>query len=116
MQGAGYEEVRVVASSMLEGYLNNPVHLRQAKALLDRILQHTRGSSDNDLNTVANLLSLRITTMQPPGQVCTIMLSTLKIQLNSCVPQCIMVSVSRLAKVVLLQTSGFDENENFIVQ
>ncbi|CAM6088323.1 unnamed protein product [Calypogeia fissa] len=68
MQGAGYEEVRVVASSMLEGYLNNPVHLRAAKALLDRILQHTRGSSDNDLNTVANLLALRITTMQPPGQ------------------------------------------------
>lgn len=70
MQGAGYEEVRVVASSMLEGYLNNPVHLRAAKALLDRILHHTRSSSDNDLNTVANLFALRITTLQPPGQVC----------------------------------------------
>jgi hypothetical protein len=69
MQGAGFEEVRVVASSMLEGFLNNPVHLRAGKALLDRILQHTRGTSDNDLNTVANLLALRITSMQPPGQV-----------------------------------------------
>jgi hypothetical protein len=59
MQGAGFEEVRVVASSMLEGWLNNPVHLRATKSLLDRILQHTRGTSDNDFNTVANLLALR---------------------------------------------------------
>lgn len=69
MQGAGYEEVRVVASSMLETYLNNTVHLRAAKALLDRIVQHTRGTSDNDCQTVANLLALRITSMQAPGQV-----------------------------------------------
>ncbi|BBN11750.1 integrator complex subunit 1 [Marchantia polymorpha subsp. ruderalis] len=69
MQGAGYEEVRVVASSMLETYLNNTVHLRAAKALLDRIVQHTRGTSDNDCQTVANLLALRITSMQAPGQI-----------------------------------------------
>jgi hypothetical protein len=59
MQGAGFEEVRVVASSMLEGWLNNPVHLRVGKSLLDRILQHTPGTSDNDFNIVANLLALR---------------------------------------------------------
>lgn len=69
MQGAGFEEVRVVASSMLEGWLNNPVHMRAAKSLLDRILQHTRGTSENDFNTVANLLALRITSTQAPGQV-----------------------------------------------
>jgi len=69
MQGAGFEEVRVVASSMLEGWLNNPVHLRAAKSLLDRILQHTRGTSENDFNTVANLLALRISSTQAPGQV-----------------------------------------------
>lgn len=72
MQGAGFEEVRVVASSMLEGWLNNPVHLRSAKTLLDRILQHTRGTSENDFNTVANLLALRVSSTQAPGQIKTI--------------------------------------------
>lgn len=72
MQGAGFEEVRVVASSMLEGWLNNPVHLRAAKSLLDRILQHTRGTSENDFNTVANLLALRVSSTQAPGQVHTL--------------------------------------------
>jgi hypothetical protein len=71
MQGAGFEEVRVVASSMLEGWLNNPVHLRAGKSLLDRILQHTPGTSDNDFNTVANLLALRNSSTQAPGQVHT---------------------------------------------
>jgi hypothetical protein len=71
MQGAGFEEVRVVASSMLEGWLNNPVHLRAAKSLLDRILQHTHGTSDNDFNTVANLLALHNSSTQAPEQVHT---------------------------------------------
>ena len=71
MQGAGFEEVRVVGSSMLEGWLNNPVHLRAAKSLLDRILQHTHGTSENDFNTVANLLALRVSSTQAPGQVCS---------------------------------------------
>ncbi|KAG0612970.1 hypothetical protein M758_6G066600 [Ceratodon purpureus] len=72
MQGAGFEEVRVVASSMLEGWLNNPVHLRAAKSLLDRILHHTRGTSENDFNTVANLLALRVSSTQAPGQIKTL--------------------------------------------
>ncbi|KAL2636269.1 hypothetical protein R1flu_007748 [Riccia fluitans] len=69
MQGAGYEEVRVVASSMIEAYLNNTVHLRGAKPLLDRIVQHTRSTSDNDCTTVHNLLALRITSLQAIGQI-----------------------------------------------
>jgi hypothetical protein len=72
MRGAGFEEVRVVGSSMLEGWLNNPAHLRAAKDLLDRILQHTRGTSENDFNTVANLLALRVTSLQAPGQIKTL--------------------------------------------
>lgn len=68
-QGVGFEEVRVVASSMLEGWLNNPVHFRAAKGLLDRVLQHTRGTSENDFNTVANLLALRVPSGQTPAQV-----------------------------------------------
>lgn len=69
MQGVGFEEVRVVASSMLEGWLNSPVHFRAAKGLLDRVLQHTRGTSENDFNTVANLLALRVPSGQTPAQV-----------------------------------------------
>lgn len=69
MQGAEYEEVRVLGSSMLESWLNNPVHLRAAKALLDRILEHMHGISEKDISTVTNLLALRVPSSQTAGQI-----------------------------------------------
>ncbi|XP_024529261.1 integrator complex subunit 1-like isoform X3 [Selaginella moellendorffii] len=58
--GVNYEEVRVIASSMMEGWLNTPFHFRRAKLLLDRVLHFTNGTTMKDFETVANILSLRL--------------------------------------------------------
>ncbi|KAJ7523024.1 hypothetical protein O6H91_18G035100 [Diphasiastrum complanatum] len=71
-QGAAYEEVRVVGSTMLEGWLNNPVHVRAAKSLLNNILYHINGISLNEFSTVANLLALRLNAQEikfEPGSI-----------------------------------------------
>lgn len=69
MQGVGYEEVRVLGSSMLESWLNNPIHLRAAKALLGEILENLHGVTENDIITVANLLALRVQSLQTASQI-----------------------------------------------
>lgn len=58
--GIEYEEARLIASSMLEGWINNPAHMDAAKALLDCVVQKTCSMSKNDISTVGNLFLLKI--------------------------------------------------------
>jgi hypothetical protein len=58
--GNEYEEARLIASSMLEGWINNPAHMDAAKALLDCVVQKTCSMSKNDISTVGNLFLLKV--------------------------------------------------------
>jgi hypothetical protein len=63
--------VRVIGSSMLESWLNSPIHLRAAKTLLDEILYNLHGITENDITTLNNLLALRVQSSQSASQVCS---------------------------------------------
>eukprot|EP00897_Mesotaenium_endlicherianum_P004811 jgi/Mesen1/4358/ME000022S03652 len=56
MLGVGFEEVRALASSLLQPWLNSALHVRPARALLDRIVTLTRANTEQEYHTVANLV------------------------------------------------------------
>ena len=62
--------MRVLGSSMLESWLNSPIHLRAAKTLLDEIVDNLHGVTENDIVTLQNLLALRVQSSQSASQVC----------------------------------------------
>ena len=53
--------MRVLGSSMLESWLNSPIHLRAAKTLLDEILDNLHGVTENDIAEFASPSSAIIT-------------------------------------------------------
>ncbi|KAH9311030.1 hypothetical protein KI387_026065, partial [Taxus chinensis] len=58
--GAEYDDARLIASSMLEHWINNPIHMHTAKALLHGVVQKTCSMSKSDKSTVGNLFLLKI--------------------------------------------------------
>eukprot|EP01103_Thecamoeba_quadrilineata_P004502 TRINITY_DN1423_c0_g1_i4.p1 TRINITY_DN1423_c0_g1~~TRINITY_DN1423_c0_g1_i4.p1 ORF type:complete len:1180 (-),score=244.91 TRINITY_DN1423_c0_g1_i4:530-4069(-) len=57
---SGYRRARVLASTHLDEWLNNTISYRFAKELLPKLVNSCSEASEDDINTVTNILKLKV--------------------------------------------------------